>query len=159
MPSDQRCTRGPVKKLLTHSFPMPGKRTQLFVRILLLVGTLTALYFVPWKLLRIRLTPLPDTVAEQVENAVGYGFAPGSAYAYSSTNYLLLSLIMERVLGYDKFVYIKEAILEPLGLERTYTSIHAVDPVELMSGYYVGVAEDTKLTDYDSMVATVLYGS
>ena len=258
---------------------MPDKRTQQFVRILLLVGTLVSLYFVPWKLLRIRLTPLPDTVAEQVTDAVGYGFAgvivyvdragappahyaagyhdreartpadphalfkiasigklydavavtklvssgrlsfdrtvanylpelesridhadritlamlvrhrsglpnltdtpgywtdppatpqetlelvldrpadfaPGSEYAYSSTNYLLLSLIMERVLGYDKFAYIKEVILEPLGLERTYASIHAIDPDELMSGYYVGVAEDIKLTDYGSMVAT-----
>ena len=54
---------------------MPGKRTQQFVRILLLVGTLVSGYFVPWKLLGIRLTPLPDTVAEQVADAVGYGFA------------------------------------------------------------------------------------
>ena len=54
---------------------MPGNRTQQFVRILLLVGTLVSGYFVPWKLLGIRLTPLPDTVAEQVADAVGYGFA------------------------------------------------------------------------------------
>ncbi len=265
---------------LNGVFKMSGTtRTQQLIRILLLVGTLTALYFVPWKLLRIRLTPLPETVAEQVADAYGYGFAgiivyvdqagappahyaagyhdrdvrtpadphalfkiasvgklydavaitklvssgklsldstvadylpelddridqadqitlamlvrhrsgipnltdapgywtdppatpqealdlvldqpadfaPGSDYGYSNTNYLLLSLITERVLGYSQFTYIGEVILEPLGLERTYASIHAVDLEELMSGYYVGVAEDIKLTDYGSMVAT-----
>jgi CubicO group peptidase (beta-lactamase class C family) len=258
---------------------MPAKRTQQILRALLLAGTLASLYFVPWKLLRIRLNPLPPTVQEQVEEAVDYGFAgiivyvdragapakhyaagyhdrdartpadphalfkiasieklydavatvklvgrgrldldstvadylpelkgridhadeitlamlvrhrsgipnftdlpgywtdppadseaalarvldlpadflPDTDYAYSNTNYLLLSLITERVLGYSQFRYTEEVILEPLGLERTYESIHTIDTAELMSGYYVGVEEDIKMVDYGSMVAT-----
>jgi CubicO group peptidase (beta-lactamase class C family) len=258
---------------------MPEQRNPYIFRGLLLLGTLASLYFVPWELLWIRLTPLPASVQEQVEDAVDYGFAgiivyvdragappkhyaagyhdrdartpanphalfkiasieklydavatvklvssgrldldstvadylpelqgriehadkitlamllrhrsgipnftdtpgywtdppadseealarvldrpadfaPGTDYAYSNTNYLLLSLITERVLGYSQFRYTEEVILEPLGLERTHESIHAIDTAELMSGYYVGVEEDIKMADYGSMVAT-----
>jgi CubicO group peptidase (beta-lactamase class C family) len=44
------------------------------VRILLLVGTVISLYFVPWILVKAWILPLPDTVQEQVEEAIGYGF-------------------------------------------------------------------------------------
>ncbi|SHM45181.1 Beta-lactamase [Cyclobacterium lianum] len=81
-------------------------------------------------------------------------FVPGEAYAYSNTNYLLLSLLIERVLGYGKFQYMEEEIFRPLGLKNTYASIHEVEMAELMSGYYVGVQEDIKTTDYGSMIAS-----
>ena len=81
-------------------------------------------------------------------------FEPGERYAYSNTNYLLLTKIMEKVLGYSKFQYIEEEILSPLELEQTFASIDDVDSEELMSGYYVGVHEDIKMSDYGSMVAT-----
>ncbi|MDT0642806.1 serine hydrolase domain-containing protein [Zunongwangia sp. F363] len=81
-------------------------------------------------------------------------FAPGEDYEYSNTNYLLISMLIEKVSGTTQFQYIKEKILEPLGLKNTFGSIHDVDMDELMSGYYVGVEEDIKTTDYGSMVAT-----
>ncbi|NJB86907.1 CubicO group peptidase (beta-lactamase class C family) [Lewinella marina] len=81
-------------------------------------------------------------------------FAPGERLAYSNTNYLLISLLLEKVVGYDKFRYIREVILDPLGLERTYGSLHEVHPDSVMSGYYVGVPHDIKSTDYGSMLAT-----
>jgi len=81
-------------------------------------------------------------------------FKPGEDYAYSNTNYLLISVLIEKVTGYGKFQYIKEQVLIPLGLTNTYGSIHDINMDDLMSGYYVGVEEDIKYTDYGSMVAT-----
>jgi len=81
-------------------------------------------------------------------------FEPDAEYAYSNTNYLLLSMLMDRVLGYEHFDYIQEKILEPLGLENTWGSLSDVDPADVMSGYYAGVEQDQKLVDYGSMLAT-----
>ncbi|MBL3657142.1 serine hydrolase domain-containing protein [Fulvivirga sediminis] len=81
-------------------------------------------------------------------------FEPDTDYEYSNTNYLLLTMLIEKVTGHSKFHYIKESILSPLGLENTYGSIHDVDMNAVMSGYYVGVEEDIKATDYGSMLAT-----
>ncbi len=80
-------------------------------------------------------------------------FEPGEEYEYSNTNYLLISKLIEKVTG-NKFQYMKKKILQPLGLKNTFGSIHDIDMDELMSGYYVGVEEDIKTTDYGSMVAT-----
>ncbi|MCR9229285.1 MAG: beta-lactamase family protein [Flavobacteriaceae bacterium] len=44
------------------------------VRILLLVGTLISLYFVPWLLVKAWILPLPDTIQEQADEAIGHGF-------------------------------------------------------------------------------------
>lgn len=44
------------------------------LRILLLVGTIVSLYFVPWLLVKAWILPLPDTVQEQLDEAVGHGF-------------------------------------------------------------------------------------
>jgi D-alanyl-D-alanine carboxypeptidase len=98
----------------------------------------------------------PKSSEEALERVLDLpaSFEPGTSYAYSNTNYLLLSLLIEKVTGKSKFQYIKEAILEPLGLKNTYGSIHEVDMDDLMSGHYVGVEEDIKTTDYGSMVAT-----
>ncbi|MDT0650882.1 serine hydrolase domain-containing protein [Autumnicola edwardsiae] len=81
-------------------------------------------------------------------------FEPGEEYEYSNTNYMLISNLIEKVTGARKFEYIKAKILNPLGLKNTFASIHDVDLKRLMSGYYVGVEEDIKTTDYGSMLAT-----
>lgn len=44
------------------------------LRIVLLVGTLISLYFVPWILVWAWVLPLPDTVQEQVDEAISHGF-------------------------------------------------------------------------------------
>ena len=81
-------------------------------------------------------------------------FEPDADYEYSNTNYLLITQLIEKVTGNDKFQYIKEEILTPLGLKNTYGSIQQVDIEDLMSGYYVGIEEDIKTADYGSMIAT-----
>lgn len=81
-------------------------------------------------------------------------FEPDKKFSYSNTNYLLISEIIRKVTGYDKSRYIREEILNPLGLKQTFGSIQEVDMDNVMSGYYVGVEEDIKSADYGSMVAT-----
>ena len=44
------------------------------VRTLLLVGTVVSMFFVPWILVKAWILPLPDTIQEQVDEAIGYGF-------------------------------------------------------------------------------------
>lgn len=80
-------------------------------------------------------------------------FEPNKGYSYSNTNYLLLRNIMDDVLGYNHHQYIKERILDPLGLKNTFFSIDEVDLNDVMSGYYVGYEEDFKARDY-GMLAT-----
>ncbi|MCD6375134.1 MAG: beta-lactamase family protein [Caldisericaceae bacterium] len=259
---------------------MRNKRTKAIIRILLFVGTAILLYFVPWPILKAWITPLPQTVQQQVNDAIKLGFdgiivyideagnppafyAAGwydrknkipaypqayfkiasisklydavaitklvhakrlsldktladyfpelkgkienaesitlrmlvqhrsgipnytdtpnfwvdppknsqealerilslpanfksdEKYQYSNTNYLLIGELIKKVTGYsNRFQYIQEAILKPLGLRHTFGSIHEINLDSLMSGYYVGVQEDIKTVDYGSMVAT-----
>jgi len=258
---------------------MTKKQTKRIIRIVLLIGTITSMFFVPWILLKALLTPLPDTVEEQVDYAISKGFdgiivyvdkagespafytagwhnrenkiparqdalfkiasisklydavaitklvsdkrlsldktladyfpellgrienaeeitlrmmvqhrsgipnltdtpdfwtnppksskealervldlpanfKPGEKYEYSNTNYLLISELVEKVVGYSKFKYIKEEILIPLKLKNTFGSIHDVNINDVMSGYYAGINEDIKTADYGSMIAT-----
>lgn len=98
----------------------------------------------------------PKSSKEALERVLDLpaNFEPGEKYEYSNTNYLLISQLIEKVVGYSKFQYIEEQILIPLGLKNTFGSIHDVDMDDVMSGYYVGVEEDIKSADYSSMLAT-----
>ncbi|RLD25932.1 MAG: serine hydrolase [Bacteroidetes bacterium] len=53
---------------------MTKKKKILIFRILLLGGTAISLFFVPWILVKAWILPLPDTVQEQVDEAIGHGF-------------------------------------------------------------------------------------
>jgi len=101
------------------------------------------------------VTP-PESNEEALELALDLPaqFEPGRDYGYSNTNYLLISEIIEKVLGYSKFQYIGEEILSPLMLNNTFASIHDVNINDVMSGYYVGVEEDIRMVDYGSMIAS-----
>lgn len=98
----------------------------------------------------------PKSSREALEYALDQpaNFAPNEDYAYSNTNYLLLTEIMDKVLGYSHQQYIKEQILTPLHLTHTFGSLNDVDPNEVMSGYYVGWEPDIKMNNHGSMLAT-----
>ncbi|RXG28630.1 serine hydrolase domain-containing protein [Leeuwenhoekiella palythoae] len=81
-------------------------------------------------------------------------FAPDTDYAYCNTNYLLLHELIKKVTGQPSFYTIKKEILEPLNLNNTHGSVHDVDLDRVMSGYYVGYAQDLKTNDNDLMLAT-----
>ncbi|MEO1053304.1 MAG: serine hydrolase domain-containing protein [Bacteroidota bacterium] len=53
---------------------MTKKNTKRIIRIALLIGTITSLFFVPWLLVKAWILPLPDTVQEQLDEAIGHGF-------------------------------------------------------------------------------------
>ncbi len=53
---------------------MMSKQAKRIIRIVLLIGTVTSLFFVPWIALKAWILPLPDTVQEQADQAIGHGF-------------------------------------------------------------------------------------
>jgi CubicO group peptidase (beta-lactamase class C family) len=53
---------------------LPASPLKRLFRIVLLVGTIVSLFFVPWILVRAWIVPLPHTAQEQVEEAIGLGF-------------------------------------------------------------------------------------
>jgi len=101
-------------------------------------------------------TDPPKSSKEALERVLDLppNFAPGENYEYSNTNYLLLSQLIEKISDMRKSQFIKKEILTPLGLSHTFGSLSEINQDDLMSGYYVGVKEDIKTTDYGSMIAT-----
>ncbi|RLD57348.1 MAG: serine hydrolase [Bacteroidetes bacterium] len=97
----------------------------------------------------------PKSSEETLELALDLpaNFEPDEGYGYSNTNYLLLSELIDKVLGYSNFQYIKEEILIPLKLSNTFSSLSEVDIDNVMSGYYVGIESDLKTDEY-GMLAT-----
>lgn len=83
-------------------------------------------------------------------------FEPGEDYAYSNTNYLLLHKLIEQTTSGDRFAYIKRVILDPLGLTHTVGSLDDVNNDDVMSGYYVGIEEDVKDSEYGSKLTSML---
>ncbi len=53
---------------------MKKKPKKLVLRIILLVGTITSLFFVPWLLVWAWILPLPDSVQGQANEAIEHGF-------------------------------------------------------------------------------------
>lgn len=97
----------------------------------------------------------PKSREETLELALDLpaNFKPGEDYGYSNTNYLLLSKLIDTVVGYSRHQYIKEEILIPLGLNNTFGSLSEVNIDDVMSGYYVGYESDLKTDEY-GMLAT-----
>lgn len=53
---------------------MKKKQTKRILRIVFIVASISSLWFVPWILVKAWILPLPDTVQEQVNEAIGHGF-------------------------------------------------------------------------------------
>ncbi|WP_142785627.1 serine hydrolase domain-containing protein [Changchengzhania lutea] len=81
-------------------------------------------------------------------------FEPGEDYEYCNTNYLLLSRLIDKIVGYSHHQFIKKEILIPLELNHTFSSLNEVNIDDVMSGYYVGYEADLKANNYGSMIAT-----
>ena len=96
-----------------------------------------------------------ESSKENLELVLGKpaNFKPDKDYEYSNTNYLLLAKIMDKVLGYPRFQFIQEEILNRLQLTHTFASIDDVNIDDVMSGYHVGHPFDLK-TDKQGMLAS-----
>lgn len=101
-------------------------------------------------------TKPPKNKQETLEYALDLpaNFEPGEDYGYSNTNYMLISDLIDKVVGYPHQQYIKEEILIPLGLKNTFCYLSEVNIDEVMSGYYVGYDEDFKTDDNGLILAT-----
>lgn len=53
---------------------MTKKQTKGILRIAFIMASIASLFFVPWIIVKAWILPLPDTVQEQVNDAIGYGF-------------------------------------------------------------------------------------
>lgn len=53
---------------------MTKKKTKQIFRIVFIMASISSLFFVPWLLVKAWILPLPATVQEQVEQAIGHGF-------------------------------------------------------------------------------------
>ncbi|MBD0404400.1 serine hydrolase [Flammeovirga sp. EKP202] len=53
---------------------MNKKQSKQIIRIALLLGTVISLFFVPWLLVKAWILPLPNTMQEQLDQAVDHGF-------------------------------------------------------------------------------------
>lgn len=97
----------------------------------------------------------PESSQEALELVLDMpaNFKPGEDYEYSNTNYLLISEIIKKVLGYSNFQYVKEVILDPLGLKHTFGSLNEVKPEKVMSGYHVGHPHDLKMDEHGMLAS------
>ncbi len=53
---------------------MTKEKTKQILRIALIVASISSLFFVPWLLVKAWILPLPNTVQEQLDEAIGHGF-------------------------------------------------------------------------------------
>lgn len=53
---------------------MKNKKLKIIFRIVLFTGTAISLFYVPWILVKAWILPLPGTIQEQVDEAIGHGF-------------------------------------------------------------------------------------
>ena len=53
---------------------MRKKNTKLIVRIVLIAASIASLFFVPWILVKAWILPLPDSIQEQLDEAIEHGF-------------------------------------------------------------------------------------
>jgi CubicO group peptidase (beta-lactamase class C family) len=70
----------------------------------------------------------PDAIVKFVA-ADTFDFAPGSAYRYNNTGYVLLGMVIEKASGQKYAKYLEEHFFKPLGLRQTsYCPSKAADP-------------------------------
>lgn len=68
---------------------------------------------------------------------VGGQKAPGGPAVYNNTGYVLAGLLIEQVTGQPLGAYVRQAVLEPLGLRDTWSPATEAYPAErLVQGYY-----------------------
>ncbi len=53
---------------------MKQKKIKRIFRIVFIIASISSLYFVPWTLVKAWIKPLPDTVQEQLNEGINYGF-------------------------------------------------------------------------------------
>ena len=84
-----------------------------------------------------------DTLAEliaAIDVRVSAGAAPGAAYKYSNTGYLLLGAIIEKATGRDYYDYVTEAVLQRAGVAGGF--LRNTEDERSLRGYALGYKPD-----------------
>jgi len=63
-------------------------------------------------------------------------FTPGDTAVYSNTNFILVSMVMEKITGLPHHQLLKSYILDPLGMNNTYYQPHDPLPNSVAQGYF-----------------------
>src|SRR5215211_6188536 len=71
-----------------------------------------------WILNRDASTGSPDAIVKFVA-ADTFDFAPGTAYRYNNTGYVLLGMVIEKASGQKYASYLEAQFFKPLGLRQT----------------------------------------
>jgi len=77
------------------------------------------------------------TPQQIVDVAVAHGadFSPGTDWNYSNTDYILLGMVLEAVTGQPVGTYLRDNVLDPQGLDRTFFDGEETLPEPLARGY------------------------
>jgi CubicO group peptidase (beta-lactamase class C family) len=62
--------------------------------------------------------PTPTEVARRIYTSRNLANAPGMVYSYSNIGYLVASLVVERVSGLGFFAFVRQRLLDPLGISE-----------------------------------------
>ena len=71
---------------------------------------------------------------------------PGSSFEYATINYNVLGLVVENVSKQPYDLYIKEQLLEQIGMKDTYVGLHQVQSDEMATGYKIGFMSEQEYT-------------
>lgn len=95
---------------------------------------------------------------EGIGGAVYVGMKPGSEFKYSGGGYTLLQLLVEEVMDQSFASYMKESVLEPLGMIHS-TYVWDDSSTYLLAEFYNRDGTRSKHYRYTSLAATSLYTS
>jgi len=93
-----------------------------------------------------------------LEAAQELNFEPGTQFAYTNSNYVLLSQVVEAVTGQTLAAYLKDNIFEPLGLKAVMDPVAAIPgkavPYALQDGKWVSDAVPWAQTGFSGIQTT-----
>ncbi|AIQ17665.1 beta-lactamase [Paenibacillus sp. FSL H7-0357] len=67
---------------------------------------------------------------------------PGSSFEYATINYDVLGLVIQIVTKMPYDIYMKQHILEPVGMKDSFVGLHQSQSAELATGYKIGFMKE-----------------
>lgn len=83
---------------------------------------------------------------------------PGEKYSYSSTNYTLLGMVIERLTGHDLATELHQRLFGPLGMTKTYLTVKPPEGIKGPHGHSYYPDTNGNLRDVDRYNASLAGG-
>lgn len=71
-------------------------------------------------------------------------FSPGTKHSYANANFLLLGSIVEQITQQNFDNYLKEAVLQKMGLNQSYIETKGMEPGNWAKGYGINASDSTR---------------